>query len=60
MTIETPPRVRGRRSRKASFAGMFRNTPACAGKKKGYMYQYGPNQKHPRVCGEEPKKSDWQ
>ena len=48
----SPPRVRGKRSKRIAVAGSDRITPACAGKTLCLKKRYGVAKDHPRVCGE--------
>ena len=50
---ETPPRVRGRATRRGRPRTSCRNTPAGAGKSAGGSTQHVGHKKHPRGCGEE-------
>ena len=54
---ETPPRVRGRIRGRGQIEYAYRNTPACAGKKVGFVSSLVAPEKHPRVCGEEDRRS---
>ena len=48
----SPPRVRGKRSRRAALRGGLRITPACAGKTRRQAVLCWDGRDHPRVCGE--------
>ena len=48
----SPPRVRGKRARRALDAALHRITPACAGKTRSQPRGSRRCQDHPRVCGE--------
>ena len=48
----SPPRVRGKLSRKGIMRETVRITPACAGKTFQEISAYLPGEDHPRVCGE--------
>ena len=53
LTLETPPRMRGRLLRHDLLQSDLRNTPAYAGKTMSIVYAGGNYGKHPRVCGED-------
>ena len=48
----SPPRVRGKVKVVQGKNGMFRITPACAGKRLQRCLQFWSTRDHPRVCGE--------
>ena len=48
----SPPRVRGKRNMLEFPIGLFRITPACAGKTTIELDIIGASEDHPRVCGE--------
>ena len=52
-TLETPPRMRGRRAPPRSPKAKNRNTPAYAGKTRSNSLHSDLRRKHPRVCGED-------
>ena len=56
MFLGSPPRVRGKLSRKNTFTGIRRITPACAGKTMRHILHTIFSKDHPRVCGENCRK----
>ena len=52
MTIEVPPRVRGKVCRRKLKSVFLRITPACAGKSARRISHDRAREDHPRVCGE--------
>ena len=53
----SPPRVRGTACCSGQARGVFGITPACAGNRPWPAPETGPGADHPRVCGEQTKKS---
>ena len=52
LTIEVPPRVRGKVCRRKLKSVFLRITPACAGKSARRISHDRAREDHPRVCGE--------
>ena len=57
-TEGSPPRMRGRAGGGNSVHGLFRITPACAGKSCFHLLFVESWEDHPRVCGEKAESSD--
>ena len=55
--VGSPPRVRGTEARKIAAEHTGGITPACAGNRNILMQKRNGKQDHPRVCGEQTKKS---
>ena len=53
LSLETPPRMWGRRFRVNDGTGVYRNTPTHVGKTESRMIMAGWYQKHPHACGED-------
>ena len=51
-SLGSPPRVRGKDSIRITEKGDTRITPACAGKRQGFLALVPGCRDHPRVCGE--------
>ena len=52
--LGSPPRVRGKENHAVRCWGVYRITPACAGKRAVIAATDAIPRDHPRVCGEKP------